>query len=56
MATAITIPDKIATAILVLGGEYGNGEERKEKLRKDGFDPEEIQAIVNKLYPIFMNV
>nr|DAG64802.1 MAG TPA: hypothetical protein [Caudoviricetes sp.] len=48
----VTLPDKITVALLVIGGYYGNGEDRKEKLKKDGFDYKEIQSFVNELIPI----
>ena len=37
---------------LVIAGQFGNGEERNEKLRKAGYNPTEIQTCVNELYPI----
>ena len=33
----------------VINGEFGNGEERKARLMAAGFDPSEIQKVVNKL-------
>lgn len=33
----------------VIAGYYGNGEERKTKLKADGYDPNEIQNKVNEL-------
>lgn len=48
----VTLPDKITVALLVIAGYYGNGEDRKEKLKKDGFDYKEIQSFVNELIPI----
>lgn len=47
----IDVPVKIAVAILVLAGRYGNGEERRKKLEEEGFNYKEIQNIVNELYP-----
>lgn len=32
----------------VIRGDYGNGAERKRRLRADGFDPEEVQREVNR--------
>lgn len=43
----------ISGAILVIGGFYGNGEERKKALEKDGFDAGAVQKAVNDLLPIF---
>lgn len=36
-------------AIKVINGEYGNGEERKARLRAEGFDPATVQKFVNEL-------
>ena len=33
----------------VLMGQWGNGEERKSRLRKAGYDPSAVQSIVNAL-------
>jgi murein DD-endopeptidase MepM/ murein hydrolase activator NlpD len=33
----------------VIQGKWGNGSERKEKLKNAGYNPSEIQAIVNKM-------
>lgn len=52
MFACVAIPDKISCALLVISGYYGNGEERKKKLKADGFDPAEIQGYVNELLPI----
>lgn len=49
----VKLPTALAGAILVIGGMYGNGEERKTALKKDGFNPEEVQKAVNDLLPIF---
>ena len=42
-----------AVARKVIRGEYGNGEERKRRLREQGYDYGIIQNIVNKMlgYP-----
>lgn len=34
----------------VLQGKWGNGQTRKDKLKKAGYDPEAVQKIVNLLY------
>ena len=39
--------DKAKAVDDVINGKYGSGEERKEALRKAGFDPDEIQKMVN---------
>ena len=49
---AVKLPTTIAGAILVIGGMYGNGEDRKTALKKDGFNSEEVQKAVNDLLPI----
>lgn len=33
----------------VIKGKYGNGAERKKKLKKEGYDPDKVQAKVNDL-------
>lgn len=49
---AVTLPETVSAALLVIGGYYGNGEERKTKLKSDGFDYNKVQKCVNELYPI----
>ena len=39
--------DKAKAVNDVISGKYGTGDERKEALRKAGFDPNEIQKMVN---------
>lgn len=51
-SAVVKLPATIAGAILVIGGMYGNGEERKTALKKDDFNPEEVQKAVNDLLPI----
>jgi hypothetical protein len=51
-AIIVKFPTTISGAILVIAGMYGNGEERKTALKKDGFNPEEVQKAVNDLLPI----
>lgn len=41
--------DPLDVAMDVIAGEYGNGEERKQKLTDLGYDYAEIQRIVNEL-------
>lgn len=50
--TIMNLPETVSVAILVIGGQFGDGEERKEKLKKAGYDPIKIQRCVNELYPI----
>lgn len=33
----------------VIKGKWGNGQERKEKLKKAGYDPDKVQEAVNKM-------
>lgn len=47
-----SLPTTIAVAILVIGGQYGNGSERVKRLKADGFDPVKVQKCVNELLPI----
>lgn len=50
--TAINLPSTVSTALLVIAGQYGNGAERREKLKKAGFNPNSVQACVNELLKI----
>lgn len=52
-AIIVKFPTTISGAILVIAGMYGNGEERKTALKKDGFDVNAVQKAVNDLLPIF---
>lgn len=52
-AIIVKFPTTISGAILVIAGMYGNGEERKTALKKDGFDVDSVQKAVNDLLPIF---
>lgn len=47
-----SLPTTVAVAILVVGGNYGNGAERTKRLKADGFDPVKVQKCVNELLPI----
>jgi hypothetical protein len=38
-----------AVARDVIAGKYGNGEDRKMRLRDAGYDPAEVQRIVNRM-------
>lgn len=49
-----SLPTTVAVAILVIGGNYGNGSDRIKRLKKDGFDPVKVQKCVNDLLPIIM--
>lgn len=50
--TAFNLPQTVSVALLVIAGQFGNGEERKEKLSKAGYNPAEVQKCVNELLPI----
>lgn len=51
--TAINLPQTISVALLVIAGQFGNGEERKTKLTKAGYDAKKVQNCVNDLLTIF---
>lgn len=50
--TAINMSQTVSVALLVIAGEFGNGDERKAKLTKAGYDYEQIRRCVNELLPI----
>lgn len=50
--TAINLPDTVSVALLVIAGQFGNGNDRKQKLTKAGYNPVTIQRCVNDLLPI----
>lgn len=50
--TAINLPDTVSVALLVIAGQFGNGDNRKQKLTKAGYNPVTVQACVNELLPI----
>lgn len=50
--TAINLPDTVSVALLVIAGQFGNGDNRKQKLIKAGYNPVTVQACVNELLPI----
>lgn len=47
-----SLPTTVAVAILVIGGDYGNGTDRVKRLKADGFDPVKVQKCVNEILPI----
>lgn len=51
-ATAINLPQTVSVSLLVIAGQFGNGEERKQKLTTAGYNPSVIQSCVNDLLPI----
>ena len=50
--TAINLPQTVSVALLVLAGQFGNGDERKTKLTNAGYDAQTVQNCVNDLLPI----
>ena len=46
-STEINKKDSITIANEVLNGKWGNGEDRKTRLKEAGYNPEEIQSLVN---------
>ena len=50
--TVINLPQTVSVALLVIAGQFGNGEERKTKLNKAGYDYQDVQNCVNDLLPI----
>lgn len=49
--TVVTNKKKVTEEVArkVIRGDYGNGEARKKKLEAEGYDFDEVQALVNKL-------
>lgn len=45
----IEIPDIIGAAVLVIHGDYGNGDDRKNALEDEGYDYRRVQDCVNDL-------
>ena len=50
--TAFNLPVTVSAALLVIAGQFGNGDERKQKLTKAVYNPAEVQDCVNELLPI----
>lgn len=50
--TAFNMPETVSVAFLVIAGQFGNGDDRKQKLTKAGYNPATVQACVNELLPI----
>lgn len=48
----IEINDTVLVALNVIAGDYGNGEERKRKLKEEGYDAQRVQNCVNELYKL----
>ena len=47
--TMVKMNETISVALLVIAGVYGNGDERKQKLKSEGYDPAKVQSCVNDL-------
>lgn len=50
--TAINMPETVSVALLVIAGQFGNGEDRKVKLEKAGYNYVRVQKCVNELLTI----
>lgn len=50
--TAVELPTTIAVALLVIGGKYGNGQERADALNAAGYDYNRVQKCVNELVKV----
>ena len=50
--TAIDLPETVAVALLVIGGKYGNGQERASALTAAGYDYNRVQKCVNELVKV----
>ena len=50
--TAVEIPETIAVALLVIGGKYGNGQERADALSAAGYNYSRVQKCVNELMKV----
>lgn len=50
--TVINLPQTVSVALLVIGGQFGHGDERKTKLEKLGYNYRTVQDCVNALLPI----
>ncbi len=45
----LKLPNTVSLAFAVLTGKYGNGEERRIALEKEGYDYHLVQSCVNEL-------
>ena len=50
--TVFNMPETVSVAFLVIAGQFGNGDDRKQKLLKAGYNPATVQACVNDILPI----
>ena len=45
--TAFNLPETVSVSFLVIAGQFGNGEDRKQRLKKAGYNAEEVQKCIN---------
>ena len=50
---SVELPDVIIGALDTIGGRYGNGPERKQRLKEAGFNADRVQNAVNDLLKLF---
>nr|DAV40945.1 MAG TPA: CW7 repeat protein [Caudoviricetes sp.] len=50
--TAVELPEIFATALLVIAGKYGNGQERMGALIAAGYDYNRVQNCVNDILKV----
>lgn len=53
MSYILEIPPVVSVAMRVIAGEYGNGQDRIDGLKRDGYDPDVVQNCVNELIGLF---
>lgn len=54
MNVLIELPDIVAIAFEVIAGKWGNGEDRKNRLKTAGYDYDLIQSCVNDLVDLLI--
>lgn len=50
--TVVEMPELLSVALLVIGGKYGNGQERVDALTAEGYDYNRVQKYVNELLKV----
>lgn len=40
----------LAACMMVLNGQFKDGDQRRKELTEEGFDPDIVQAVINLLY------
>lgn len=50
--TVVEMPELLSVALLVIGGKYGNGQERVDALTAEGYDYNRVQKYVNELVKV----